>query len=1212
MQSSFTDLSKLLDTLSDDLSKLQPLNVGLGSRKLASFLQSFRDPYPFLPSSGPISEELSLSKSSSSPPKRYELTSAARTWAAFGKTILQSLLADQHGIIKIDAGSAVSILLPGGDGESDKGSIPEASLSDAEDDANTQIQKEANAMKEVGPLVTKELSSRPESPVAERFKLDEDCQPKEKPPIVGAEDPKSSGTGTSRSNSPRKRSSSSAGLEEPADGGRIRSKRIRARESNADAGSTGEGADASEAQQFSEFLENMESADKGLFDCAQSLMSRFSINALGSFEELTKARQSTETSVSDSNENERIPRGRQDIAVYDLRMLLESWENSKSVIALYSEGTDEITSSINGLSSTRNAGLTAFLEHSKAAGRKMSTKPALSNEEDLAKFSRRINKGWVHIKSAALGWVDSLLRGSSKGIAKGIIEAGGNSSYLQYDWPESLKETVVQMCVALDDDIFSRLQDESDELIERLLMVRLPSEKVHENELAMVDMAETIFELHLDIYASITNPSSEVDEGTRLTQRDRVCRWSGLVSDLMNILASISSKSHILLLRYQWAMVLFAGFTEGVSREHKLMLTASIKAELEAAGSPTIILQNNALMPEISVGAAERESSRLTTMDFFLGIFQADKGDPVKVIETLEIVLDRPKADQFQSDITDDVKSDEKSGREGVAQDSQQEEQSTPIEQMSHFLEKGSASLRLFLWQRLRSAYELIKYPTKVFSCYLRSIEIIMNELRSTTYMEGSAEQRQITLLKWLRSMEELVTKSLALALKEQTAFECIDQDHLITSMTAIAELARLIHGFTLFEDRVRVGQVKLGETPSRSPGNPLLLLTVRMRDMQIRTWTLMYLLLKEAMAQNTDLFPHPQEDLLELIRSIHHSTGLRAFCHASNKLFLQFAKQELYHFSVSDDWDTEMTQILYDLHGIKLSVDPWIIADHQCNPEAIDRDTAVQIVDFVLALVDRMPFRDLPKTELKSVIEKMQQAIGAPKESSASVYNQRIFKSFLDSSINPLDFYQSLKGLKELSSLTTTGLTAQFVGKGWYFLLGQMALSRFKSQKRVSQTPTDDLEIARHFFTLDLEWGMERWESWLRLAQTFDTMLEEKVSWSADALNTDRAEINALQRKIIHCYTMAVSMAVRFADESVETQLKMTEMYIDFGTRLYSSSRSPFDNLAFELHGYPRHFSGPEGMYLKEAHTELSDFKAWQLAAVLYLRALEDKPGGW
>jgi hypothetical protein len=172
--------------------------------------------------------------------------------------------------------------------------------------------------------------------------------------------------------------------------------------------------------------------------------------------------------------------------------------------------------------------------------------------------------------------------------------------------------------------------------------------------------------------------------------------------------------------------------------------------------------------------------------------------------------------------------------------------------------------------------------------------------------------------------------------------------------------------------------------------------------------------------------------------------------------------------------------------------------------------------------------------------------------------------------------------------------------------------LTKFKAQKKVAPGATDDLKIAVSFFRLQIQFTPDMWEAWYRLAQCFDAELEEEVLWSSEKLNNNRAPLVQLQRESIHCFVMALSTAMRCADSSFETASKISEMYHDFGQRMYGSSREPFTMEVFYLDDFMRHFSGSGGMYKGAAHKEMTRLQVWRYAAKLFSKALIEKPDYW
>src|ERR1051326_9029835 len=138
-----------------------------------------------------------------------------------------------------------------------------------------------------------------------------------------------------------------------------------------------------------------------------------------------------------------------------------------------------------------------------------------------------------------------------------------------------------------------------------------------------------------------------------------------------------------------------------------------------------------------------------------------------------------------------------------------------------------------------------------------------------------------------------MLYKILAITRTTSQAFDCIDGDHLKSTMNAISEFLRLVTTTNIYEDLLRVGQVRQPSLPGRPTGNSTAGLS-RLHDMYIRGWCLQYLLLKEGMEQNPEAFDSPKDDRFEFLRHIHYAAGTRQYAHAASRWFLRLLKDEL------------------------------------------------------------------------------------------------------------------------------------------------------------------------------------------------------------------------------------------------------------------------------------------------------------------------------
>ncbi|KAI9800529.1 MAG: hypothetical protein M1825_004078 [Sarcosagium campestre] len=1207
------DITKSID---DDLSVPSPSWTLAHQKKLTPSLRRHMNPYPYLTKS-------TLNLESRNP--RYDLlgsrlqvvdiSEVSPTWEAlFSALRAQIIRAKRGGKVKGRYEDSVcqgyvKICLKGGNGQSIVGNShateAQSEREAAVDSVSAQIQGEIAAANEKSPCGGDAVRERADSPekgsVSTRPEQGLLKTTGEVVPIVNE-------ASEAKATQPpllRKRTSSSAGVTENAETGRVRSKRIKARETIAETG-TREDRSTLEATKLSNHQWTLQMSDQDLFNVVGDLVKPFGVADMGTstklvstFENVINRRDLLAPLDSDKDRSDPL-----EMAIMDLHAALRCWDERKEGILLRGERAElsGIIAQGKNRSTSHNAALTAFLDHSKEGGRKIPERPVLA-DEGLVDFVRHSNASQSHMTEVCVAALKALL--SPGESSNHHSSSGGNatkpwpsrSSYISHLWSDALKEHVVTLLIEMDSTLYLTAREEL-----LLIQGRSPSRDSFEDS-KLVEFIETVFELHLDVYALITNPSSIVDNDTRTAQKDRLGRWAILAHDVIGLHAVTTTDgrpSDDLTLRFLWASATYASMLEGVSREHVVICTADLKVLTRVLGGRSIELCNNAIMPEVSLAAAEREMSRLSTMDLFLAIFEAEETDPLLVIETLEPVLCP------ENIIWDDAKSS--------AEDSNSSPQlpmASQRQDLLKFVEQGSTSLRLFLWQSLREAYELIDYPPKVFSCYLKSLDIVVKDFTGPEYHEESPKHRQELTLRCLRTNHELLGRLLQLISKHGPwVFECVDRDHLAHSMATLVDLAKLQHSSTLLEDAIKSGQMQVPQCSSRALLTSYSRAVSKLQAMQIITWTLLYHLLDEGMKQDSDAFPNAAEALSEYVRVVHQATGVREFCGASHKVFLACAMQD--HLRRIDHCEIDLIQVVFDLYGLKLASGPFAPIDHGCAPASLDKRSAVALMDLVLKLVGKLNMKDLPKSELRFAVDKIQSVVGVPQDGDAARFNLQLIDRNLRGPIDQNSLHRCLKGEGTISSIPVLRDRALAADKGWFFLLGNLHLSRFRSQKRVSPTTVEDLDLACSFYRRDLQYNTENWETWFRLAQTYDSMIEEDVLWTAARLNYNKAALNLLQRKAINSYIMAVATANRVADPSVDTAEKFSELFSDYGTRLYSSSRPPFNMGAFQLDDFKQFLSGASGVYKGTRYPHTSEELVWKVAKTSFQIAQRYKPEAW
>ncbi|KAL9600690.1 MAG: hypothetical protein Q9219_003020 [cf. Caloplaca sp. 3 TL-2023] len=1247
-------LKILLGELSDDLSQASTVVL---TRKQKGIVQSFKshlDPLPYLPTPPPeFSTPLFSDVRQDGAANLRSISVPVRSWASCGKAILLQISQESQGLGDCSPGVKYVLELP-------SSSFPSANERHTGADTPSKVLKNvsSDATHNPGSSQIRVDSGEPSSPhqngaeeagnspreLASTSKLSAETVPIEASVIgeslmEGLESTDhhlttavTTNTGLHNADShqdqsreitlpTRKRSTEAADLEDGEDAGRSRSKRIKARASIDEPTSRREAAAKQQLKLYQQGeLQYFNLLDEQAFEESAKLLSTFGVLIPSSVKERRASIVALARALKDGGVEPSDQSPDRSTVLSDLSISLLKWSSDLSTMFLHGGGIED---PISGVGAARNSGLLVFLEQSGVQARDCASKPTLTDDQGLAALVQKVRSTDMNLDQVALAWIEALL--SCAGFLQASDEDLALSAYEGFLWPDDLKEVVVQVLVKHDGFIYQRLFEEivSHTTCTSNLAGSPENLAYHRHKLV-----QNIFELHLDIYWRITNPSSEVDVPIRTAQSDRLRRWATLAYHVQgNIEDNDVGNSKIddtLSIRFLWAYAVLANLCEDCSRELVILYFQDLKSTLEKLGNPVLELLNNAAIPEISVVAAEKQISRLTTMDFFVSVFNPNDDDPVALIESLEPVLEKSiQKSEANTSLVEPVMFD---GAGDAAADQLQENQqrrpSPPNEvgphtdRMLQFLEKASLSMRLMLWRRLLDAYSIIQYSPRILLCYLRCIILIVRYLNSAQYFERSKSDRQPLLLRWFKSIDDLLAWSLALAWSDAQSLDCMDEGNLRDTMSALSSLQCMLHSVIVVDDLVRIGISEPPDLPTSSANTAYNNSMSKFRDMAVRTWTLQYILLRDGTVPTSSANPSTYANLFHYLTSIHRMFGPRNYCKVADKTFLKLARRELLTIGNYDESEIEGAQIILDFYGMKICPGSKEVEDHGCPAETLYRSDAVGIIDRVLVQAQKLNIKDLIKSELRSALDKMQQAIRVPKNTAPVLHNRRILDRLLRSPIHPINLYRAMQGIGELHFQNAHGETYLIAEKGWYFLQGHVALAKFRSQKRTSPGGSDELDIALKFFQHDLEQGYEKWETWYRLAQVYDAKLEEATIWTAEKLNDSMEDVTSLQRSAIHCYTMAIATAERCEDPTLDMFQKVADLYSDFGIRMYASSREPFSMEALGVEKFKKHFNGTHegkvGTYQGEPFKPIGLYSTWRFASGLLRRALALKSDNW
>ena len=1202
-------LKQVLSCIEDDASVAREPKSTARENSVIKALHKHSDPCLFLSLPADRPQVLSANRTAATElPNRHHIKPASRTWTSCGQAILDEINALSISEATVPLGSSYCLALPSRDTprpnhapdimQGDRRTViadNEYSHDQSNGDPSLVEKEDSNERGTLENTVsisindtTSPVQTVPEiSPVSPSSRDSPDVYNKDGELQLISPDPDEPSASVPRTMSlpTRKRSISSAGLTETADTGRSKSKRIKARTSLNEGSTDPEAQMAKMAQYYESELADRTGADSQLFDHLDKGLLSLGMSVSGDLEELRLFHKDFDHDAGQSK-SPAATSALHSVAWRELIHTLDTWDAARNQNFLRKDTKSETSFCLDSLD-----GLESILEQSHSSSFRTSTRPLLQLEERLEDFVARINRNWLPIESVAIAWVEELLGPHWNTPVHASEEY---SAYDTHTWPVDLREVMSQMLTKVDGCLLAGLTQRIYSLCkDQCNNGNNFSYGISKN----AHLVQIILENHIDIYGTLMKRKSSVGADDSEEERIRLLRWYALAMDAVaarrNLDTNMDSRIQSLDLRFLWSTVVKNRLVDPVNGRDLALasfkdLARTIRDDLDDI---SIELPNNVLMPEISSAVAEREIARLSTMEFFQKLFDPISDGPVFIIENLEPLLDR-----------------------SMPQDHVVNQSS---EYLPHFLDTANISFKLILWQQLSHAYSVIGYPPRVLACNFERIVLILKYLSSQDFLELAAEQRIVILLQRLRDLSDLTVANLAIALNEPDGFEFLDNERLKAAISGVVHLIRFLHIFVLWEDSVDVGQLpspRLSNAQAASFGQS----RSRMHDMILRSWLLQFLLWKEAFVQSPESSLLSTQDLTRFLTRVHAVLGSRQYCGSSGKIFLKLLKAELLRSKAFENWEAELSQVIFDLHGVNISPSSPISQSHGCVAEPLDRNTAVGLLDLVLVRANRLSMKDLCKSELKNTIESMREIIKAPKSTSSSQYNKRLINTFLKGPINPVNLYKSLQGVGALGGITVNNESAYIANKGWYFLLGHIALTKFKGQKRVASIgSTEELENAVTYFKQDLELDMEKWETWYRLGQVFDAKVEEYVAWSAEKMNSNMEDLKLTQRSAIHCYTMAVAIANRNADASFENVEKLSELYADFGLRIFASTREPFSNDsysagAFSLNSFTRHYSAPEGMYVKNAFRELQPYPAWQFAATLFRRSLSHKPGIW
>lgn len=513
-------------------------------------------------------------------------------------------------------------------------------------------------------------------------------------------------------------------------------------------------------------------------------------------------------------------------------------------------------------------------------------------------------------------------------------------------------------------------------------------------------------------------------------------------------------------------------------------------------------------------------------------------------------------------------------------------------------------------------------------------MDIILKELTHDAYSENTIENRTFILL---RAVHLVILMTLAvIAHLFLTCYNEIQLSEIIPGMSdeifanpriflelsdslrkralfCVSQILRLLHVYVFFDDSVASGEA------SKSTLHSYRLLITMMTRLLVQTWAMMYLMFKSCVEKpvESNKVPEWQKKCFKLISAIHLEIGIRGLCKLHGRIVVKTALRDILDFDLQGS-EPDLVQCLKCNFNFDVALDFYELADHKSDSIKLNRDIAIRIFPFVLTLAERKKSSQVGlKGAMKDAMQTLVDVIGIPSERDKDVaYNTKMLDEYINSPINPLPFYNSLRGGDVPNFVSIRSDYADVAEKGFFFEYGNSLFLRYKVAKKAQSQDVDDVDDFVKYFRYNLVCGnFENWEAWYRLGQSYEFQFEDDVTYGAEKMNTKKDDLATLERRILQCYAMALGLLglEDSGDDNDEEHVNAKcRLYMDFGMQIYSAVRPPLEREAFLVDRHERYCSGLEGVFTQQLHSEVPFENALKMAVMLFKRAISEGSVDW
>ncbi|ANB12285.1 Hir3p [Sugiyamaella lignohabitans] len=895
--------------------------------------------------------------------------------------------------------------------------------------------------------------------------------------------------------------------------------------------------------------------------------------------------------------------------LYDFKLILQGWDDSQAEILLKNEKPSKKSSASNN-----NQSILQTLDFAALGNDNIVKAPSSLTQNNTSdrciNYIQRINSGDYHLQEVRFEFIYALLSEDENGC-----------SLLDEFWPTAVADTVRQILDNCESLIYSNVKS-------ALLSTTVSSPHL--------EVCEGFFELLVDYY--LTSASSlDAKTGTKANVKEleatskllfaKVDRWRQLFCDFAS-LSSPESVTSELLLRHKWVSIfLEARSCTPAANLRQFQQSKSMFEEHERKTNHPFVMEftNFSNIPRLSIESCDTQISKYRAAAVFARVFDME----VKSVPSLDERGSNESTPETERDVNDEAKEDIADGSlhleelskvdllESILLD-EHKERLPEHEAVSQFLSHASIQFKFKLWSMLLDAYNDQGESKKSFEGYLRIFESSVDEITGDMFLSKSDHQRSTLILTCLSSCFDICKMLQRLIAADEELLLSLSPQRASAALETTIQLLRMLHIYNLFDDAISNNNI------ARHSHNSWKVASRHFEDLICHTWSIFYFFYRTCLPEQNRI-PDTLNDIMSIV---HDAIGSRGYCGKANGVFLDMVIRELSRLDWSES-EQDMIQCLHCRYDLTLASDTFSPFDHYAGGGELDRKTALMLSKFIMRMIlNRKNLnQSLLRNEVKIALDEFYQAIGDPDPALILpvAHNFSILNDYLASSLTRSLFRTSLTGGDKLAFASSPNEIVKVGEQGFYYILGYQQLSQFRIRKRSGPGRTEDAEDAIKFFQFDIVCNTNRFESWVGLAQAFDALADEDLTWDAENFNTveTRRALAVNQRKSILACAMAAKVfltdnekqkqggAAASAAMSAHYEQLASTLWGLYAKLIYNASRPPMQMEAFT--DIPEQiFCGFEGLYKRPKAQPVSEVSIFKMVDICLILAIKSNPTDW